>query len=182
MFPCPHTGATHVSGLYRGKTWLLHPLRTSSAAIWPPETGRSECQQVGFCFRPTAVVCPGECSARYPTFGDIGSERLFPTRCGCLPPRRSSSDAARCPRIRMFWRRCGFEPSWSRTHRLWKQGGLFVPRERPGKRVAAARPPNQTPFEANMGWPALVFDTTATGQQIKCPTVVDELTRECCPF
>ncbi len=30
-------------------------------------------------------------------------------------------------RIRVFLRRSGFELSWSRTHRLWRQAGLLVP-------------------------------------------------------
>jgi len=83
-------------------------------------------------------------------------------------------------RIRVFLRRLGFELSWSRTHRLWRQAWLLVPRKRPRKRIAAARPRIHTPFRANMVWAYdFVFDTTATGQQVKCLTVVDEYTREC---
>ncbi len=37
-----------------------------------------------------------------------------------------------------------------------------------------------TPFKVNMGWAYdFVFDTTATGQQLKCLVVIDEYTREC---
>jgi putative transposase len=44
----------------------------------------------------------------------------------------------------------------------------------------SARPRVHTPFKANMVWAYdFVFDTTASGQQIKCLTVVDEYTREC---
>lgn len=83
-------------------------------------------------------------------------------------------------RIRVFLRRKGFELSWSRTHRLWRQAGLLVPRKRPRKRIASVRPRIHTPFKANMVWAYdFVFDTTASGQQIKCLTVVDEYTREC---
>lgn len=83
-------------------------------------------------------------------------------------------------RIRIFLRRKGFELSWSRTHRLWRQAGLLVPRKRPRKRIASVRPRIHTPFKANMVWAYdFVFDTTASGQQIKCLTVVDEYTREC---
>lgn len=83
-------------------------------------------------------------------------------------------------RIRVFLRRQGFELSWSRTHRLWQKAGLLVPRRRPRRRIAAARPRVHTPFKANMVWAYdFVFDTTAAGQQIKCLTVVDEYTREC---
>ena len=83
-------------------------------------------------------------------------------------------------RIRVFLRRRGFELSWSRTHRLWRQAGLLVPGKRPRKRIASMRPRVHTPFKANMVWAYdFVFDTTASGQQIKCLTVVDEYTREC---
>jgi len=83
-------------------------------------------------------------------------------------------------RIRVFLRRRGFELSWSRTHRLWCQAGLLVPRKRPHKRIASVRPRIHTPFKANMVWAYdFVFDTAASGQQIKCLTVVDEYTREC---
>jgi putative transposase len=83
-------------------------------------------------------------------------------------------------RIRVFLRRRGFELSWSRAHRLWRQAGLLVPRKRPRKRIASVRPRIHAPFKANMVWAYdFVFDTTASGQQIKCLTVVDEYTREC---
>ena len=81
-------------------------------------------------------------------------------------------------RIRVFLRRKGFELSWSRTHRLWRQAGLLVPRKRSRKRIASMRPRVHTPFKANMVWAYdFVFDITASGQQIKCLTVVDEYTR-----
>jgi putative transposase len=55
-------------------------------------------------------------------------------------------------RIRIFLRRRGFELSWSRTHRLWRQAGLLVPRKRSRKRIASKRPRVHTPFKANMVW------------------------------
>jgi putative transposase len=83
-------------------------------------------------------------------------------------------------RIRIFLRRQGFDLSWSRTHRIWRQAGLLLPKRRPRKRIALGRPRANTPFKANMVWAyAFVFDTTAQGQQIKCLTVIDEYTREC---
>jgi putative transposase len=83
-------------------------------------------------------------------------------------------------RIRIFLRRRGFELSWSRTHRIWRQAGLLLPKRRPRRRIATGRPRAHTPFKANMVWAYdFVFDTTAAGQQIKCLTVVDEYTREC---
>jgi len=83
-------------------------------------------------------------------------------------------------RIRIFLRRQGFELSWSRTHRLWRQAGLLLPKRRPRKRIATGRPRAHAPFKANMVRAYdFVFDTTAQGQQIKCLTVIDEYTREC---
>jgi putative transposase len=83
-------------------------------------------------------------------------------------------------RIRIFLRRQGFELGWSRTHRIWRQAGLLLPKRRPRKRIAVGRPRANTPFKANMVWAYdFVFDTTAQGQQIKCLTVIDEYTREC---
>jgi putative transposase len=83
-------------------------------------------------------------------------------------------------RIRIFLRRQGFELGWSRTHRIWRQAGLLLPKRRPRKRIALGRPRANTPFKANMVWAYdFVFDTTAQGQQIKCLTVIDEYTREC---
>lgn len=83
-------------------------------------------------------------------------------------------------RIRIFLRRQGFELSWSRTHRLWRQAGLLVPKKRPRRRIATGCPRPFSPFKANAVWAYdFVFDTTAEGQQIKCLTVIDEYTREC---
>jgi putative transposase len=83
-------------------------------------------------------------------------------------------------RIRIFLRRQGFELSWSRTHRIWRQAGLLLPKKRSRKRIASGRPRAHTPFKVNMVRAYdFVFDTTADGRQIKCLTVVDEYTREC---
>ena len=83
-------------------------------------------------------------------------------------------------RIRIFLRRQGVELSCSRTHRLWRQAGLLLPKKRPRRRIASGRPRAFTPFKANTVWAYdFVFDTTAGGQQIKCLTIIDEYTREC---
>lgn len=83
-------------------------------------------------------------------------------------------------RIRIFLRRQGHQLGWSRTHRLWRKAGLLLPKKRPRRRIARSRPRMHAPFKANMVWAYdFVFDTTATGQQIKCLTVIDEYTREC---
>ncbi len=83
-------------------------------------------------------------------------------------------------RIRIFLRRQGHDLSWSRTHRLWRQAGLLLPKKRPRRRIATGRPRLHAPFKANVVWAYdFVFDTTAEGGNIKCLTVIDEYTREC---
>jgi putative transposase len=93
--------------------------------------------------------------------------------------------AARYPRygyrrIQIFLLREGHQLSPDRTHRLWRQEGLQVPRRRPRRRVAAHRPRPLPATGANQLWAYdFVFDACANGQQLKCLTVVDEYTREC---
>jgi putative transposase len=83
-------------------------------------------------------------------------------------------------RIRIFLRRAGHVMSPDRTHRLWRQAGLQVPRRRPRRRVATGRPRPLPPTAQNHVWAYdFVFDTCANGQTLKCLTVVDEWTREC---
>lgn len=53
-------------------------------------------------------------------------------------------------RIRIFLRRQGFDLSWSRTHRIWRQAGLLLPKKRTRKRIASGRPRAHTPFKVNM--------------------------------
>jgi len=66
--------------------------------------------------------------------------------------------------------------SADRAHRIWKKGGLQVPRRRPRRRVATGRPRPLPAAGTNEVW---VFDACADGQQLKCLTVIDEFTREC---
>jgi len=62
-------------------------------------------------------------------------------------------------RIRIFLRRQGHELSWSRTHRLWRQAGLLLPKKRPRRRIATGRPRMHAPFKANVVWAYdFVFD------------------------
>ena len=83
-------------------------------------------------------------------------------------------------RIRIFLRRQGHRVGVHRTHRLWRQAGLQLPRRRPRRRIAGGRPRPLPPANANFVWAYdFVFDATAEGQQIKCLTVVDEFTHEC---
>jgi putative transposase len=83
-------------------------------------------------------------------------------------------------RIRIFLKREGHEMSWERAHRLWKAAGLQLPQKRPRRRIASSRPRPVPPTGPNTVWAYdFVFDACATGQQIKCLTVIDEFTREC---
>lgn len=82
-------------------------------------------------------------------------------------------------RIRIFMERQGHAMSPGRAYRLWSKTGLQVPKKRPRRRVASSRPRPQPASAANQVWAYdFVFDTAATGQQLKCLTVVDEFTRE----
>jgi putative transposase len=83
-------------------------------------------------------------------------------------------------RIQVFLLRAGHVLSPDRTHRLWRQERLQVPRRRPRRRVATHRPRPLPADGANQMWAYdFVFDACANGQQLKCLTVVDEYTREC---
>jgi putative transposase len=82
-------------------------------------------------------------------------------------------------RIRIFLGRDGDKMSPGRAHRLWRRARLQVPRKRPRKRIASARPRPQPPSGANQVWAYdFVFDRCANGQQLKCLTVGDEWTKE----
>lgn len=83
-------------------------------------------------------------------------------------------------RIQVFLARRGQLMSADRTHRLWRQAGLQVPRKRPRRRVAISRSRPVPASGANQVWAYdFVFDACANGQQLKCLTVIDEYTREC---
>jgi putative transposase len=83
-------------------------------------------------------------------------------------------------RIQIFLARAGHVMSADRTHRLWRQAGLPVPRRRPRRRVATRRPRPLPATGAHHVWAYdFVFDTCANGQTVKCLTIIDEFTREC---
>ena len=83
-------------------------------------------------------------------------------------------------RMRIFLQRQGHRLGWHRTHRLWRQAGLQLPRRRPRRRIASGRPRPLPATMANFVWAYdFVFDACANGQQVKCLTIVDEFTREC---
>lgn len=82
-------------------------------------------------------------------------------------------------RIRVFLHRAGINLSNERCSRLWSKAGLQVPRKRSRKGVIKRVRP-AAPTSANSVWCYdFVYDTCASGQTIKCLTVVDEYTREC---
>ena len=82
-------------------------------------------------------------------------------------------------RIRIFLGRDWHRMSVGRAYRLWRAAGLQLPRKRPRKRVAAARPRPQAPSGPHQVWSYdFVFEHCANGQQRKCRTVTDEFTKE----
>jgi putative transposase len=83
-------------------------------------------------------------------------------------------------KIRIFLGRQGHGMSPDRAYRLWRQAGLQVPRRRPRRRVATARPRPLPPTGLNHVWAYdFIYDWCADGRALKCLTVVDEFTREC---
>ena len=65
-------------------------------------------------------------------------------------------------RIAVLLGREGYAMSFGRAYRLWRQAKLQVPRKRPRKRVAAARPRPKAPTGANQVWCYdFVFDSCA---------------------
>ena len=77
-------------------------------------------------------------------------------------------------RIRVFLGRDGHAMSNDRAYRLWRSAKLQVPRKRPRRRAAAARPKPIAPTAANQVWAYdFVFDACANGRQLKCLTVID---------
>ena len=70
--------------------------------------------------------------------------------------------------------------STDRTHRLWRQAGLQVPRRRPRRRVATGRPRPLPPTALNHVWAYdFVCDPCANRPTLKCLTIVDEWPRAC---
>ena len=55
-------------------------------------------------------------------------------------------------RINIYLEREGLPMSFDRTHRIWRQNGLQVPRKRPRKRVATSQPRPQPATGPNQVW------------------------------
>ena len=84
-------------------------------------------------------------------------------------------------RIRIFLRRQGHQLGVHRTHRLWRQAGLQLPRRsaRAGASPPAVRGRCRQSTPTSSGPTTSCSTPRANGQQIKCLTVVDEFTHEC---
>ena len=71
-------------------------------------------------------------------------------------------------------------PGGEWPHRIWRQNGFQVPKQRLRRRVSARRPRPIPALGTNHVWAYdFVFDACANGQQLKCLTIIDEYTREC---
>jgi len=82
-------------------------------------------------------------------------------------------------RVRVLTNREGHSMTRRQAYRLWKKAGLKVTRK-PRRRVPTRAQRPTPPTGANQVWCyGFVFDGCASGQQLKCLTVVDEFTREC---
>ena len=82
-------------------------------------------------------------------------------------------------RLHILLEREGFQANHKRVHRVYREAGLAVRRRRKRARVAVERTPLQIPSGPNHTWSMdFVFDALATGQPIKCLTVIDDCTKE----
>ena len=82
-------------------------------------------------------------------------------------------------RLHVLLEREGYRVNHKRVHRLYRAAGLAVRKRRRRERVAVERRPLQVPSAPNHAWSMdFVFDALATGQPIKCLTVVDDCTKE----
>jgi putative transposase len=83
-------------------------------------------------------------------------------------------------RIAALLRRQGYTVNAKRVWRLWKRGGLSLPRKRPHRRhTGPAVPLPQHAERPNHTWTYdFLFDRTESGQLLKMLIVLDEYTRE----
>ncbi len=82
-------------------------------------------------------------------------------------------------RIRILLQRKHMFLGKERCHRLWVKAGLQVPKKHRRKRAGSTMRP-LAPTTRNSVWSYdFVYDVCASGQKLKCLTVVDEYTREC---
>lgn len=73
----------------------------------------------------------------------------------------------------------GFQLGREKALRLWRKADLLVPRKRPRKRIARSGPAVEAANGLNQIWAYdFVHDMCASGQALKCLTVIDEYSRE----
>jgi len=83
-------------------------------------------------------------------------------------------------RIYVLLGREGQQMGRGRVERIWRSAKLQLPRRRPRRSTGVSRPRALPALAANHVWAYdFVYDACASGQQIKCLTVVDEFTHEC---
>ena len=83
-------------------------------------------------------------------------------------------------RIWAVLRRAGRRVNAKRVYRLWRLGGLGLPRRRPARKQRTGERVRPLATAPNEVWTYdFVYDWAARGGQFKCLTVVDEYTREC---
>jgi len=83
-------------------------------------------------------------------------------------------------RIHVLLGREGQQMGRGRVERIWRSAKLQLPRRRPRRSTGVSRPRALPALAANHVWAYdFVYDACASGQQIKCLTVVDEFTHEC---
>lgn len=93
--------------------------------------------------------------------------------------------ARRHPRYgyRRIWallRRAGRGINAKRVYRLWRLGGLTLPRRRPRRKVRTGVRLTPLADRPNAVWTYdFIHDAAANGLRFKCLTIVDEYTREC---
>ena len=93
--------------------------------------------------------------------------------------------ARRHPRYgyRRIWallRRAGRGINTKRVYRLWRLGGLALPRRRPRRKLRTGARVTPLADRPNAVWTYdFIHDAAANGLGFKCLTVVDEYTREC---
>ena len=83
-------------------------------------------------------------------------------------------------RIHVFLGREGQQMSTGRAERIWRNAKLQLPPRRARRRTGVGRARVLPARLANHVWAYdFVYDACASGEQIKCLTIVDEFTHEC---
>jgi putative transposase len=110
-------------------------------------------------------------------------------------PRRGDRDGLLLAELRRLARRhprYGYRRIWAllrrrgrainpkRVYRLWRLGGLTLPRRRPRRKVCTGTRLHPLADRPNAVWTYdFIHDAAANGRRFRCLTVLDEYTREC---